>query len=226
MFSSSEDGIIEEEDPLKDRALKIISHICTCSVFLLLSNQSVCGREGDYKSARAKFLSDLAYAQSRGVGIASYEKIAREIDVEEAQTSGAGLVRLSALGKKLDEQVTEIEREGHTSIGDEVYTKLWLATKFRKREYSGTSIEFEINRDSSISDFRWLKKSNNPAINKDLEEALHKVSLNKRSPNQVELPVKICVTPFSWADFTVSDPKSGKIRYVMMVNRCKPNSEN
>jgi len=184
--------------------------------------------EPDYNAARKKFSADLAYAQTRGIGTAAYEKRAQEIDLEEAQTPGSGysLERLSALGKKLQDQLTEIDRAGFDSIGSEIRAKIWRRLKYRISEYVGTSLEFTVGKDSTVGHIRVLQKCNSPLINRDLLNAVSQVSLNRRSPNQVELPIKVCVTPGSNVEMKNFDPVTGKLRALWRApHNCKPSME-
>lgn len=150
---------------------------------------------------------------------------AREID-KEAQTEGSDkrIERLSALEKKLQEQVTEIDREGFDSIGSELSAKLNRGLKRNISFYSGTSIEFTIGKDSSVGTIKWLKKSQNSLFDREFATALSQLSLNRRSPNQAELPITIRLTlSANGCDLVACAPANGKPRYLIFLKpRCSP----
>ncbi len=120
--------------------------------------------------------------------------------------------KISSLHMKLKEQVTAVDREGFDSLGSEIESKVWKQLNGVER-YWGLCLEFEVTKDSTFSHFKWITHSSDPKTDKEVLDAFSRVSLNKRSTNQAELPLTARFSPSLYSYLSVLNPATGKEKY-------------
>lgn len=187
---------------------------CAATLLVLSTGQLTLAIDDDYGAARSQFLDELNYAQSRGIGVTSYQRLLELID-KQAQTDGDRQTtsnKISSLHVKLKEQVTSVDREGFDNLGSEIESKVWKQLNSVER-YWGLCLEFEVTKDSTFSHFKWITHSRDPMTDKEVLDAFSRVSLNKRSTNQAELPLTARFSPSLYSYLIVLNPATGKEKY-------------
>ncbi|MDP3510886.1 MAG: hypothetical protein Q8T09_23160 [Candidatus Melainabacteria bacterium] len=187
---------------------------CAATLLVLSTSQLTLAVDDDYGAARSQFLDELNYAQSRGIGVTNYKRLLESID-EQAQTDGDRQTKsnkISSLHMKLKEQVTAVDREGFDSLGSEIQSKVWKQLTGVER-YWGLCLEFEVTKDSKFSHFKWITHSRDPKTDQEVLDAFSRVSLNKRSTNQAELPLTARFSPSLYSYLSVLNPATGKEKY-------------
>lgn len=188
------------------------------AVLLISSGQQTFAIDADLGAARSKFMSELDYAQSRGIGVTNYKRLLESIDDEARihDDKPTTLNKISGLHKKLKEQLTSIDREGFDCLGSEIQSKLWKQLNGVKR-YWGLCLEFEVTKDCKFRQFKWIIHSRDLKTDKEVIDAFSRISLNSRSPNQAELPLTGRFTPGLYSYITVLDPATGKEKYRVLT---------
>ena len=180
-------------------------------VILLVTGGPAFGAaESDYNTAHQQFLTELAYAQTRGIGIRSYQIVLDPVDIEHESEGEreASFEKLASLRAKLKKQLTEIDREGYESLGCEILSKLFRGLKHIQS--LDASVEFYVNRDGQFGHFKWLHSCGDKEKDQELLDAFSRISLNKRSPNQAELPLTGRLGEFGYSNLMILDRKTGK----------------